>query len=796
MYAFFHHNSISCFTNERNHCVFDKPIRFRGLFWLFLSTLGACSPHVEPPRTGTDMPAKRMDTGPPPSNGAPPHKHRPSETAAAAAVGRALESGAIEKAQRLASTLGDDLPALLLKARLAILRQDFETAVRIYHQMTDMNDAFERMRIEALADALAKAARPAEAAAQIQGLLRDDLPQQENFRLLKKQGKWLAQSGKNPEAITVYERALKFAPDAVAQDRIRLALSALYVATKQPKLANATLTPVALEGASGALMRQAYNFLEKNEILPNWSPDQHLKRAKRLMKHRNFDAATAALDLAKTAQNSQEVDWLKANILFKRRGHYKEANRAFLEIVKKGGRFADEARFFAARSLSRLDKDAAAIRGYRAFAAQSDRKGRGHYARFLAGRLEFYLGRHKQALQSFEWLVGTGNKPRISRLSDPGDRRDAHFMAGLSAILLKKPQQAVSHLAAASEATRHPTVLKRNQYWQAVALSMQGKGEAATHFYDICQTDATDWYAIMSAKRLAALGPPLGPCEIRPLDFSQTEPVDAGNTALHTALPETDDTPDIAAISEISPLAGLFAEAGLYREAANFLNQAEKSGVKRPAEAWIQHYNALNAPQYAIRRATQALRWPPIPTALPIALAAYPTPYETEVRDVETAHDLPSELLFAIARKESLFDPQAVSWVGAMGMMQMMPRTYEVNRKKAGLPPLKEGELPDPVASIKAAGYEFASLFETFEGSLPLAIMAYNGGAAAVKRWVNRSGGLSLDMFVEKVGFGQTRNYIRRVTQTLVRYRLLQGKPIPTLPEMVEKKGASSDIPK
>lgn len=126
-------------------------------------------------------------------------------------------------------------------------------------------------------------------------------------------------------------------------------------------------------------------------------------------------------------------------------------------------------------------------------------------------------------------------------------------------------------------------------------------------------------------------------------------------------------------------------------------------------------------------------------------------------------------------------------------MMQMMPRTYEANRKKAGLPPLKEGELPGPVPSIKAAGHEFATLFDQFRGSLPLAIMAYNGGAAAVERWVTRSGGLPLDVFVEKVGFGQTRNYVRRVTKNLIRYRLLSGKPIPTLPDTIEKPEARSN---
>jgi soluble lytic murein transglycosylase len=125
-------------------------------------------------------------------------------------------------------------------------------------------------------------------------------------------------------------------------------------------------------------------------------------------------------------------------------------------------------------------------------------------------------------------------------------------------------------------------------------------------------------------------------------------------------------------------------------------------------------------------------------------------------------------------------------------MMQMMPMTYEANRKRAGLPPLVDGEIPGPQPSIRAAGHELAFLLEKFDGSLPLAIMAYNGGAAAVSRWIERSGGAPLDVFVEKGGFAQTRNYVRRVYRNLLRYRQLYDLPLPELPRAVERPATSS----
>jgi hypothetical protein len=51
-----------------------------------------------------------------------------------------------------------------------------------------------------------------------------------------------------------------------------------------------------------------------------------------------------------------------------------------------------------------------------------------------------------------------------------------------------------------------------------------------------------------------------------------------------------------------------------------------------------------------------------------------------------------------------------------------------------------------------------------------------------------------MDVFVEKASFGQTRNYVRRVYQNLVRYRLLAGEPLPELPALAEQARAAPPI--
>jgi soluble lytic murein transglycosylase-like protein/thioredoxin-like negative regulator of GroEL len=770
---------------EGNYFVFDKT----GSQWIILTLsallLAGCSSRTSTPKSSTDnatTPKKTTSSKSPNIEKTVPQHYEINSFF----IGRALELGEIEKAKSLATKPGTDAPSLLVSARLASEIEDFETAVRIYHQMTDAEPAFERMRIESLADALAAVGRHGEAVAQLQSLVEKGAENdQEIHRLLIKQAAWLRDN--EPEkSVQLYKKALSLAAKPSVRDATSLAIGTVLLNAGQHKEASQLLEKLALEASSANIMKKALSLLQARHLAPKWSSAQHLSRAKTLMKHRAFDAALESLKPVFSTADRQEAEWVKANILFKRRRHYKEAGKALAAIVKAGGPHADEARFLAARALSRQDRDMEAIKAYRAFAAKTERPERGNYARFLAARLEFYLGRHKQALDALEWLVGNGKaKRRRRRLSAPDDRRDAHFLAGLSAVLLDQPRRAIPHLTAASDGTNHPEVLRRNAYWHAVASAMKKSKDAKKLFWRIWETDPTEWYARMSASRLSKMGSDLGPCRLTPLTIASTRPtdIDAGPTSERRT-----QLPDFRALREISPLVALFAQAGLFKDASRALKAVEKEGIiKRPAGEWIRHYISLEAPHHAIRRASREFEWPPTPENMEMVRAAYPRPYEALVREVEAKHGLPEDLIFAIARKESLFDPHAVSWVGAMGMMQMMPRTYEANRKKAGLPPLKEGELPGPAASIKAAGEEFAYLFEKFNGSLPLAVMAYNGGVAAVSRWVDRSGGLPLDVFVEKIGFTQTRNYVRRVTKNLMRYRLLAGNPVPLLPRVVKQ---------
>ena len=102
------------------------------------------------------------------------------------------------------------------------------------------------------------------------------------------------------------------------------------------------------------------------------------------------------------------------------------------------------------------------------------------------------------------------------------------------------------------------------------------------------------------------------------------------------------------------------------------------------------------------------------------------------------ANDLPPSLILGIIWVESRFNPEAVSPVGARGLMQLMPKTaaYLAECMKW------EGRADsfDPEFNIAAGSYYIARLIKQFDGDLDLALAAYNAGAGNIRKWMNNTG--------------------------------------------------------
>ena len=150
---------------------------------------------------------------------------------------------------------------------------------------------------------------------------------------------------------------------------------------------------------------------------------------------------------------------------------------------------------------------------------------------------------------------------------------------------------------------------------------------------------------------------------------------------------------------------------------------------------------------------------------------SYPRPYSATVEATAAEFDLDPLLIWAIMRQESRFDPEALSYVGARGLMQVMPATQGWIAEQMGddIPP---GDAFTPEASIRMGAWFLRFLLDYFEGDVELAIAAYNGGAGSVDSWQANPLVSDRDDLLRWIGFGETREYLGHVA---LNYRLYQA---------------------
>ena len=124
------------------------------------------------------------------------------------------------------------------------------------------------------------------------------------------------------------------------------------------------------------------------------------------------------------------------------------------------------------------------------------------------------------------------------------------------------------------------------------------------------------------------------------------------------------------------------------------------------------------------------------------------------------------ELLFAVAETESHFNATAKSKAGAIGLMQIMPKTGEWIADLLSIKNYSESDLYDPKINIRFASYYLAYLSSVFSEEWQV-IAAYNAGEGAVKEWIEGKGVLS----PEEIPYLETKEYVKRVKRAIRYYK-------------------------
>ncbi len=153
---------------------------------------------------------------------------------------------------------------------------------------------------------------------------------------------------------------------------------------------------------------------------------------------------------------------------------------------------------------------------------------------------------------------------------------------------------------------------------------------------------------------------------------------------------------------------------------------------------------------------------------------SYPEAYSATVQAAARQYRVNPLLVWSMMRAESNYDPDALSIAGARGLMQIMPDTQSwiAGQLSAEIPP---GAAFTPEASIQMGAWYVSSLLQHFKGDQELAVAAYNGGQASVDGWLQDPLVSNRDDFLRWIGFGQTREYLKRVSLNYQIYQVLYG---------------------
>jgi soluble lytic murein transglycosylase len=527
----------------------------------------------------------------------------------------------------------------------------------------------------------------------------------------------------------------------VAKDDASAVADARWIATRAPDL------PFA---------READALLARLDPSHPLNGEELLQRAQALADAQRAEDALVAIAQAAAATAKRpfpvEISRARAEAFFKSK-RYPEAHLAYAQAAQLGSTRAADDAFQSARCLARADRDDEAILGYRDVAQRYPRTTWADQASFQVGRLQLLLGRWREAAEALDEYA--------KRFPSGSERRDAERFRAIAHLMAKDNATARRLFEQIADDAQEPHGAARATNLAALAAYREGdRTHAVARWMEVARGRPLTWPALVARARLAEAGAQLPP---------------------HIDPPATTGEMPGPLVVRLPPPADMLHRMGFDDEAEDVLQDRERvvraAAPGREVEALCTAYGALGRGERRYKIAQQVPG--PLLASAPTARTrwawdcVFPQPFESHVRQHEKSDDLPEGLVYAVMRQESAFDPDVVSPARAVGLMQLLPETAKVVATGASLP-TEEALLTSPPHNIALGSLYLHEMLGKFQGSAALAAAAYNAGPEAVARWISRSRGMDLDVFVERIPYAETRGYVVRVMGNLARYGYLR----------------------
>jgi soluble lytic murein transglycosylase len=341
-------------------------------------------------------------------------------------------------------------------------------------------------------------------------------------------------------------------------------------------------------------------------------------------------------------------------------------------------------------------------------------------------------------------------------LEDGSHFADLEWLSGYIALrFLKDPKRALTHFKAHDGAVESPISQGRAGYWQGRALQAMGDAEGAAKAYSQGAKFQSSFYGLLAAERGG-------------LPFDQTLAGDKPKQDWRTS-----------ALAQ----APLF-QAGMLLQASGELNIAERFWTHLAEQLLADDAALLGQAAIDVGQPHLAVMIGKRVAQRGITIAA---PYYPLHSAIKLDLNMAPEMVLAIARRESEFDPIVRSSVGARGLMQLMPGTANDVARDLRVSDLHTTDrlTADPDYNARLGSEYLSQMAERFDGNVVMVSAAYNAGPARPPRWMAaygdpREGDIDIVDWIEMIPFRETQNYVMRVTESLPVYRARLGKnPLP-----------------
>ena len=304
-------------------------------------------------------------------------------------------------------------------------------------------------------------------------------------------------------------------------------------------------------------------------------------------------------------------------------------------------------------------------------------------------------------------------------------------------------------------------------YWRGRLFESQdhNPAQAAANYHTIVRLYPNFFYAQMARQRLKALG------STEVASAPELDEIKAAEVPiLADSFPE--ESPHLAK-------AKLLANAGLNdyipREIAADPDSGSWSAL---AEAQIyasygEAYRAMRALKRALPGAASA-SIESIP--LPYWHILFPEPFWSTIKAESAKNNLDPYLVASLIRQESEFNPSAISYANAWGLMQLLPSNGKRLAREEGMANFQTFHLLDPDTNIKLGTRYLKQTLDKFGGVPEYALAAYNAGDNRVEDWQAAGPYSGIDEFVESIPFTQTRDYVQAILRNIEIYREIDAR--------------------